>query len=411
MMKSSSSDYTWSSDPSRAQYDEKMTVAEMLRSRGDRLADVEVYTTYEVTIRLGGKARSYRAIALHHRQVESRGKAKAEIIDEVTAGMNTVMADESARVRAPWAKYIKSSLYLAVAREIREAEKRGKGLIPADAPIGYLPGDDAVPDARNAGMQAAVVCADKSVTVSGTLGPNDGDTVNWTVTVTGGTAVSYEWTGVTYQSTGNGNDPNVTFSSTSTQTTTTNAHWYAYPDEECGAQAGSVYKIKCKVHFSDGDKKSGEALMVVNGWWDPAGTTASATISGGPRIGFDTSQNLWIVIGPGSLQRNLPTPVIYVPATSQFYNKTVTHENEHVAQWQSGVFSDFLTVGGLMAVLYPLTDATQNGLITKISNASNAWFANQQTIYNNRLPTAEKAAYYISRNSRSEIHTYQTSVE
>ncbi len=103
--------------------------------------------------------------------------------------------------------------------------------------------------------------------------------------------------------------------------------------------------------------------------------------------------------------------MIYVPATSQFYNKTVTHENEHVAQWQSGVFSDFLTVGGLMAVLYPLTDATQNGLITKISNASNAWFANQQTIYNNRLPTAEKAAYYISRNSRSEIHTYQTSVE
>ena len=87
----------------------------------------------------------------------------------------------------------------------------------------------------------------------------------------------------------------------------------------------------------------------------------SATVSGGPRTGFDTSRNLWVVVDSGTLARVLPTPVIYIPATSQFYANAQAHENKHVRQWQSGLFSDLLTVPGLMAVLLPLTDPTHGG--------------------------------------------------
>lgn len=81
---------------------------------------------------------------------------------------------------------------------------------------------------------------------------------------------------------------------------------------------------------------------------------------------------------------------------SQFYQKTVTHENVHVQQWQSGTFSDLLTVQGLMQVLSPLTDATQSGLIQRIGNASNTWFAQQEQLYVGRLSTAERQAHSTS---------------
>ncbi len=58
-------DVEWSQAAPKAEA-KQATVAEMLASGGDRLADVEGYTSYEVRVRLAGKARSYRAIALHH---------------------------------------------------------------------------------------------------------------------------------------------------------------------------------------------------------------------------------------------------------------------------------------------------------------------------------------------------------
>jgi hypothetical protein len=73
--------------------------------------------------------------------------------------MNTVLEDESPRVHSPWAKYIRSGLYLAVAAQISKREKAGKPLIPADAPIGYLPGDDITADAADKqAMQLAAAC-------------------------------------------------------------------------------------------------------------------------------------------------------------------------------------------------------------------------------------------------------------
>jgi hypothetical protein len=135
-------DVEWDAAAAQAGIDEQGTLGEMLSRVAGKYRDVARYTSYEVTVKLAGKQRTYRALALHRSRIGPSGKPDTEILDNVTPGMNAVLADGSPRVIAPWETYIKSSLYLAVARSIAKAEKAGRPLIPADAPIGYLPGDD-----------------------------------------------------------------------------------------------------------------------------------------------------------------------------------------------------------------------------------------------------------------------------
>jgi hypothetical protein len=139
-----------------------------------------------------------------------------------------------------------------------------------------------------------------------------------------------------------------------------------------------------------------KTTLTVNAFWSPVGDTPSPTIIGGPTIAFNTASNLWVVVNSGSLTRGTPSATINIPSSSQFYNKTLTHENRHVTQWSSGMLSDLLLVSSLMTQLSPLTDATQAGLMTKINNASISWFDGQETIYNSRLTAAEKDAYNVS---------------
>jgi hypothetical protein len=120
------------------------------------------YTRYRVKVRLQGKSSSYLALVLYQSAKESSGRpARVQIIDYVTSDMNEVYADESPRVRSPWDKYVKTSLYQAVARTIKETRESGKALLPADAPIGYLPGDDVSPNDQDAlTMAANALCPD-----------------------------------------------------------------------------------------------------------------------------------------------------------------------------------------------------------------------------------------------------------
>ena len=133
------------------------TVAEMLERGGERFANVTSYTSYDVTARLNGKQRTYRALVLYRagngklgayqtEEERSARLASVEILDNVTSEMTTVLKDESPYARSPWNKYSKSTLYLAVARTIKETREAGTPLIPANAPIGYLPGDDVTPN-------------------------------------------------------------------------------------------------------------------------------------------------------------------------------------------------------------------------------------------------------------------------
>lgn len=136
-------DVEWDTAVDHAVSGDQGTVGEMLGRIPDKQRDVTRYTSYEVTVKLRGRQRAYRALALHRTSVGSLGKPDTEILDNVTPEMNTVLTDESPRVITPWDRYTKSPLYQAVVEAINDALERGDALIPANAPIGYLPGDDA----------------------------------------------------------------------------------------------------------------------------------------------------------------------------------------------------------------------------------------------------------------------------
>jgi hypothetical protein len=168
----------------------------------------------------------------------------------------------------------------------------------------------------------------------------------------------------------------------------------------------SVYTITGQANFSGGPATQQSTTLTVNAYWNQAGTTAPPVMSGGPTIGFNSSSNLWVVVNSGTITRNTPETVINVPVNSQFYSKTVAHENRHVQQFVSGMNSDLFTVSSLMAQLSPLTDATQAGLSAKIAQGFNDWYAGQLIWVNIRRTAMEQDAHAVS-DLISPLYAYQ----
>src|SRR5262245_12672471 len=81
----------------------------VLQAGGGRYNDAVKYTSFEVTVSLEGKRRTYRAIALHFSPGGADGKPATEILDNITSDMNTVLAERSPRIRSPWARYVRSN--------------------------------------------------------------------------------------------------------------------------------------------------------------------------------------------------------------------------------------------------------------------------------------------------------------
>lgn len=240
------------------------------------------------------------------------------------------------------------------------------------------------------------------VTMSGAQTVKDGETAQFSVTVEGATATNYEWSA--RWPSGVGNSPSVTFNpATGSANTTATGKWFANPNQECAPSSNpsdpyynAKYTIRCMVTFSNGKKKAAETTLTVNAYWNPAGSVAPAIIEGGPLTGFDSSRQLYVVVNSGTIARKLQPMVIHVPQTSQFYNKTVKHEEKHVEQWSSGMFSDLFLISSLMAQLSPLTDTTEPGLQAKIASTFTSWYNNQGSIYTSRQPAAEREAHAVS---------------
>ena len=247
-----------------------------------------------------------------------------------------------------------------------------------------------------------------TATMSSAKTITDGLTATFSVTPHGATPTSIAWS-FTYPQ-GAGNNPNVTFNPSNSQSTTTNGHWFAYPDTTCasgGLGFTSVYTIKSTVTFPGTTKIPSTTLTV--SLLQIAGDTVRPTVVGDPAI-FNQSQDVWVVNGAGSLTRTVPAVIIYFPTSSQFYNKTLAHENKHVQQWTSGMVADLYLVSNLMTQLYPLTDSTESGLRAQISTAKNNWLAGQDGIWQTRSPAMEAEAY-AAADPIAPQYAYQSSCQ
>ncbi len=246
-------------------------------------------------------------------------------------------------------------------------------------------------------------------TISGPDSTKDGSfyTPSFTLTPQNGTPSSYQWSWTA--PIGAGNNPLVTFTPPDQATTSTNRHWFALPNVACpyppyvsnppqesDPYYNSVYTIRGQANFPGGHSVHQDTTLTINNYWNPGGTTAPPVVSGSVSIGLNSNTNLWEVTGPGTLVRHAPVVTIYVPVDSQFYDKTVLHENRHVWQYESGPNSDLFTVADLMAQLSPLTDPTQAGLNAKIQQAVADWRDGQLIWVAIRRDAMEQDAHSVS---------------
>ncbi|MEN3335360.1 MAG: hypothetical protein V7641_4725 [Blastocatellia bacterium] len=104
---------------------ERTTVRDFIQRIGDSMADVDKYTSYEVSISLEGQQRTYRAMILYHNGFQSTGVPKLEFVDNIVGQSALTQAFYETRppVRSFWFDYVKTDKYLAYAHEIAEMEK------------------------------------------------------------------------------------------------------------------------------------------------------------------------------------------------------------------------------------------------------------------------------------------------
>lgn len=191
----------------------------------------------------------------------------------------------------------------------------------------------------------------------------DGDTVEFRVSVQNGTATAYQWS---FEPASGGNNPQVNFSNSTGTTTTAKAHWFAKPNQPC-TNLDSKHTIKVKVSFQNRSPITKDAPFTVCVGSNWGGVVREPKIEGHPKYEYDNERKLWTIVGSGDLQR-IPQPIVIreIPETSQFYNKIYKHEEAHEKQWKTGMLSDLYTVDSLMPHLLVLTDPGARAVTTEI---------------------------------------------
>jgi hypothetical protein len=256
------------------------------------------------------------------------------------------------------------------------------------------------------------------VTISSSQNIKDGQTASFGVTVAGADpndTPTYLWSFSAPKSAGN--NPNVNFTDPTSANTMTDGHWFAYPDQACAPNNGptgpywdSKYQIKTTVSVPNWKSKTVKTKLTVNAYWSPAGYVDvnvnpanhndpqhGAYISGGPTVGVDDS-GVWRVVNAGTMQRKVPTQsVIFVIPTSQFYSKTVQHEQVHLNQLQpGGLNGDLWNPVDLFNQIKNLTGTSHADLTTKINNTVLNYLSAQTTLFNKRTTQAERQAHAVS---------------
>jgi hypothetical protein len=79
---------------------ENTSVRQVLKIKGNDASDIGMYTSYEVTVRLGGQERTYRAMALYHNQLQSTVEPRVEFLDNIIS--HTILTRTFLEKRAPF---------------------------------------------------------------------------------------------------------------------------------------------------------------------------------------------------------------------------------------------------------------------------------------------------------------------
>lgn len=252
------------------------------------------------------------------------------------------------------------------------------------------------------------------VTMSAAIACKDGDTPTFSVTVTGGTPTSYQWS-FTAPS-GAGNNPNVTFNPNNAASTTTNCHWFAKPNQACSPTSppqstdpyfNSVYTIKCKVFFGN-KNKTVQTTLTVNAYWNPAGVTDpnEARVTGAPAMAADAN-GVWRVTGMGTLGRQIPMKQVFVPAASQFFTKTDAHEQAHVDHWSPGqLLGTVHQPADFYQRIQNFTGTSQQDLLNKITADFLTYTKLQDAFVQSKHNEDERQAYVVS-DPIAPMYAYQ----
>lgn len=222
----------------------------------------------------------------------------------------------------------------------------------------------------------------------------DGERGLFAVRIIGGEATAYEWS---YETRGKAKtQAAVDFSAPDAGATEVTARWYTRTNGNCAADFSSTYLIKLRVRLRSGDELLELFPLTVEVPHNWGGFVDYPETIGAPKIEFDQIKKLWLVTGAGTLERAIKQPVIRAPETSQFFHKIKTHEEIHLQQMQSGIFSDLFQIANLMPQLGELSDANRQSLEQKIFQTIQLWRKTETQIASARLPEAEKEAYKVS---------------
>ncbi len=195
-----------------------------------------------------------------------------------------------------------------------------------------------------------------------------------------------------------GNNPELDYSAPTASSTAVNeTRWFAETPDRRQVVDGWVccYNINCEVTV--GCVKSRAffpAILSVS--VDMSGQTTGCVFQDWESIAVAQDSNgVWRVTGQGNFSRSMPVASVNMPASSQFYNKAMAHENKHVEQWMTGMFKDLKDADTLYAsTLNTLTSTISEAdlrakILVAVYNQSTA----DDQIYNGKLCDAEDEAF------------------
>jgi hypothetical protein len=138
---------------------EGSTVRDVLRLIGAQTFDVDKYTSYEVTVSLDGRQRTYRAMVLYHNGFQSAAEPRVELVDNIvgTANLTQVFYEDRPPVRSSWLQYVKTDGYRAYAFAIANQTAMDSQVRDKADPV--WPGEWRQP---NGGTESAVTMSDSA---------------------------------------------------------------------------------------------------------------------------------------------------------------------------------------------------------------------------------------------------------